>query len=229
MKADAVASPWRASNLPHTLPTIRRPPHPKDAMRASLRVRAEHNRAASASPQPSVASVSGRPLIDRRTLLTGAAASVLTFVGCPCSICKPGEAKAAGWSYGAWAWRDFCMGIERAAQCPTHKRRSWPLSRTSARQERVLRAHAGTHLTCANHRTCVHAGTQLTPIASAAHRTCCIRLQERSLGRPTGRACARLASGSRPLTSPSTRRRPRWMLKWASSTSRTAASRRWTS
>lgn len=42
----------------------------------------------------------GRLLIDRRQLLTGAAASVVTFVGCPCPICKPGEAKAAGWNYG---------------------------------------------------------------------------------------------------------------------------------
>ncbi len=66
-------------------------------------VRASDASNVDAQPSTSGASTTaGRLLIDRRQLLTGAAASVVSFVGCPCPICKPGEAKAAGWSYGAY-------------------------------------------------------------------------------------------------------------------------------
>ncbi|KAG2483600.1 hypothetical protein HYH03_017542 [Edaphochlamys debaryana] len=84
--------------------------------RAAFKVRA----ADSGSDTPSTsAPASGfpRPLIDRRQLLTGAAASVITLVGCPCPICKPGEAKAASWSYGEVAgpptWKGVCASGKR--------------------------------------------------------------------------------------------------------------------
>lgn len=58
--------------------------------------------AGSAEPSKPVVSErkAGAPLIDRRQLLTGAAVTAVTLTGCPCSICKPGAAQAAAWSYG---------------------------------------------------------------------------------------------------------------------------------
>ncbi|EFJ42864.1 hypothetical protein VOLCADRAFT_109995 [Volvox carteri f. nagariensis] len=90
------------------------------ARRVPCKVRASESTGVDAQPSTSgAASSTGRLLIDRRQLLTGAAASVVTFVGCPCPICKPGEAKAASWSYGEVAGPPAWKGV-----CATGKRQS---------------------------------------------------------------------------------------------------------
>lgn len=71
--------------------------------------------AGSAEPSKPVVSErkAGAPLIDRRQLLTGAAVTAVTLTGCPCSICKPGAAQAAAWSYGEMngplKWKGLCQ------------------------------------------------------------------------------------------------------------------------
>ncbi|GIL92501.1 hypothetical protein Vretimale_19327 [Volvox reticuliferus] len=89
------------------------------ARRAQCKVRASDSGVDAQPSTSGAASSTGRLLIDRRQLLTGAAASVVTFVGCPCPICKPGEAKAAGWSYGEVAGPPTWKGV-----CATGKRQS---------------------------------------------------------------------------------------------------------
>ncbi|PNH02191.1 Carbonic anhydrase [Tetrabaena socialis] len=108
----------------------------RGARRTICKVRASDSSADVPSTSASPIKAASRPLITRRQLMTGAAATVITFNGCPCPLCKPGEAKASGWSYGDVAGPPAWKGV-----CSTGKRQSpinIPLNSAAPRVEAEL-------------------------------------------------------------------------------------------